>query len=107
MRAFRNTNGVAAYQTEATLLAQQVEWLLIIRSRAPVDAVNTVAIATADILEVIANTPTLVQAREAGKASTAGGGKRAQQLGTALVHEDSVGRALGGGRSESGLTPLG
>jgi hypothetical protein len=59
----RRTNGVAAYQTEATLLAQLVEWLLTVRQTQPIELVNAVVAAAIDVLEAVANTPTLVQVR--------------------------------------------
>jgi len=57
----RHTNGVAAHAGRATLLDSTMDWLVVVRDYASVDLVNPVTLAVVDILEAIANTPTLVQ----------------------------------------------
>jgi len=57
----RHTNGVAAHAGRAALLDSTMDWLVVVRDRASVDLVNRVTLAVVDVLEAIANTPTLVQ----------------------------------------------
>ena len=58
----RHTNGVAAFEAEVATLTRMADWLLTMRDSAPPHLINAIAVGVADILEAVANTPTLLQA---------------------------------------------
>ena len=53
---------MAAFEAEVATLTRMADWLLTMRDSAPPHLINAIAVGVADILEAVANTPTLLQA---------------------------------------------